>query len=317
MCVFCDQNRIAGEKKGLPTEDEIDAAVEIYLESWQGTGRKEAAFYGGSFTAIPRAIQEQLLKAVKPYIDKGVIDSVRISTRPDSINADDLLFLKGYGVSTIELGIQSMDDEVLKSSKRGHTSEDSRKACRLVKEAGFLLGCQLMVGLPGDTVEKSVASAGKVARMRADFVRIYPALVISGTELEARYRQGDFSPLSLSDAVDISAEMVDLFRSYGIDVIRAGLQPTVDLEKSIVDGPYHPSFGEMVETAIFFKKAERELERMPVRGGEVTFYISPRDESAFRGLRNGNVMRLKERYPSINFNLYREAGLQRGSLVVR
>ncbi len=303
QCVFCNQHRISGRKGGFPDKDTITSTINTYLDSWKGSGRREVAFYGGSFTAIDSSIQEGLLAAVSPFIDEGQIDSIRISTRPDFIDLDVLSFLKVRGVSTIELGIQSMDDEVLLASGRGHSAGDSIRACELVKAYGFKLGCQLMPGLPGDSSEKSLDGAGQVAKLEPDFVRIYPTLVIEGTELAGLYNGGTFIPLDLDSAVDLCAAMVEIFREKGIDVIRVGLQPEASLEASVIAGPYHPAFGEMVESSIFLNKARHQIDSIAECRKNVVLAISPRDESALRGQKNSNIKRLKEIYPSLEFNL--------------
>ncbi|MBE9504492.1 MAG: radical SAM protein [Proteobacteria bacterium] len=316
MCIFCNQDKIAGKHRGIPSSSEIKKTVRDYLTSWQGKGQKEIAFYGGSFTAIDTALQERLLQDVEPFIDSGQIDSVRISTRPDFISEDILTILKKYRVRTIELGIQSMHDEVLDASNRGHTVSHNISACNLIKKRGFSLGCQLMPGLPLDSDEKSLTGVYKISDLSPDFVRIYPTLVVKGTELESLYHKGEYHPLSLTQAIERCGKMVQYFRQKGIDVIRVGLQATKELEASIIAGPYHPAFGEMVESQIFFELAKDELNKRSFREERITFGLAPKDESAFRGRQNENMKKLKSLYPGLDFNVLKLENLLRGSLLV-
>jgi len=315
QCVFCNQHRISGSKGGFPDKETIVSTVRDYLASWKGSGQREVAFYGGSFTAIGRKVQAALLDALAPFIEKGQIDSIRISTRPDFIDPDILGFLKARGVSTIELGIQSMDDEVLLAAGRGHSAGDSIRACELVKLEGFKLGCQLMPGLPRDSSEISIDGAHQVAGLMPDFVRIYPTLVIEGTELAGLYSEGAFVPVSLDAAVELCADMVEIFREKGIEVIRVGLQAEASLEASVIAGPYHPAFGEMVESAIFLKKVRSQVDSIGENGKGLTLAVSPRDESALRGQKNRNMKRLEEIYPSMKFNVLKREDVGRRQLL--
>lgn len=316
MCIFCNQDKIAGKNSGIPSSSEIQKTVRDYLNSWQGKGRKEIAFYGGSFTAIDSAVQERLLKDVQPFIDSGQIDAVRLSTRPDFISEEILIVLKKYRVRTIELGIQSMHDEVLAASNRGHSVSHNISACNLIKMHGFSLGCQLMPGLPLDSDEKSLAGAYEISGLSPDFVRIYPVLVVQGTELESLYNKREYHPLLLTQAIERCRKMVQHFRQKGIDVIRVGLQPTKELETSIIAGPYHPAFGEMVESQIFFELATGKLNKMSLSKERITFGLAPKDESAFRGRQNENMKKLKSLYPGLDFNVLKMENLSRGSLLV-
>ncbi|MBI4948665.1 MAG: radical SAM protein [Deltaproteobacteria bacterium] len=245
QCVFCDQAGITGER-ALPPFESIAPLIEKYLSTWKGAGLRELAFYGGSFTGLPRAVQEGYLKASKPYVESGRIDSVRISTRPDNIDPETLRFVKTYGVKTIELGVQSMSDEVLKASGRGHTAEDTRRAASLIKEAGIRLGVQLMPGLPRDTTETILDTVDKAVSLSPDFARLYPALVLRNTPLFRMYERGEYRPWALDDMVLVCKEAMKRLASAGVPVIRVGLQTTEELSRSLVAGPYHPSFRELL-----------------------------------------------------------------------
>jgi len=316
-CVFCDQSIISGQEDTIPSSDNLETGIVSYLESWQGEGTREVAFYGGTFTALPIEIQERLLAAVRPFIDSGEIDAIRVSTRPDAIDEERIHLLRSYGVATIELGVQSMDDEVLQLSGRGHHSVDTENAARLIKSSELTLGCQLMPGLPGDSYKKSMDSAFKVIELGAEIVRIYPALVISGTEMEKLFFEGSYAPLSMKEALHLCADMVEVFRANSVHIIRVGLQAEKSLGDSLVAGPYHPSFGEMVESSIFMKKAQNLLASCPKLKGDLSLLISPYDESALRGQGNANMKELKEFYPHLKINIKKDCALSRGSLFIQ
>ncbi|MBI2413589.1 MAG: radical SAM protein [Deltaproteobacteria bacterium] len=247
QCVFCDQEGITG-KRALPPFETIAPTIENYLSTWKGTGHRELAFYGGSFTGLPMEAQKGYLEAARPYIESGKIDSVRISTRPDSIDAPTLGFLKSYGVKTIELGVQSMSDGVLKASGRGHTAEDTRRAASLIKDAGARLGLQIMPGLPGDTEAIILDTVDEAVSLSPGFVRIYPTLVLRNTPLFRMYERGEYRPWALEDMVRVCSEAMRRFARSGITVIRVGLQTTEDLSLNLVAGPYHPSFRQLLDT---------------------------------------------------------------------
>jgi len=281
-----------------------------------GEGKREVAFYGGSFTALDRALQARLLSAVQPFVKRGEIDSIRVSTRPDAIDEATLELLSANAVKTIELGVQSMDSDVLKLSGRRHLPRDVERAAGLIKGFGMQLGCQLMPGLPGDDREKSVKSAEIVSELGADIVRIYPALVIKGTAMEKLYLSGEYTPLDMDDAISISADMMEVFEESGVEVIRVGLQHEESLQDAIVAGPYHPSFGEMVKSELLSRRVIKLVSKMPARVEKVVINISPFDESALRGLKNANMKKIMKAFPGSSFELNRDANIKRGSLYV-
>ena len=251
----------------------------------------QVAFYGGSFTGLPIKRQKELLGAVKPYIDNGKVDSIRISTRPDYIDENIVAFLQEQSVSIVELGIQSLDQSVLDTNARGHSVQQSVEAIRLLKQKGFTVGVQLMCGLPGDSTYKLMTTAKSVAGLAPDFVRIYPALVVKGSGLESIYRDGKYMPLSLSKAVALCSRMKTIFAAYNIKVVRMGLQPSEEFAEKVVAGPYHPAFGELVISRSLFKKARKILQEK-IHLQEKHLSIAAADESAFRGQNNVNMKRL-------------------------
>ena len=261
-------------------------------------------------------LQARLLDAVQPFVKSGEIDSIRVSTRPDAIDEATLELLSEKAVKIVELGVQSMDSDVLKLSGRRHLPLDVERAAGLIKGFGMQLGCQLMPGLPGDDRGKSVKSAAIVSSLGADIARIYPAVVIKGTAMETLYLSGDYSPLDMDDAVSISADMMEVFEEGGVEVIRVGLQHEESLQDAIVAGPYHPSFGEMVKSELFFRRVVKLLNEMPAIEEKIVFRISSSDESAFRGLNNSNMKKIMKAFPGSSFELNRDANIKRGSLYV-
>ena len=251
-CVFCNQHRIAGAVSA-PSIKEVVEKVEQHLQTFPTNCEVEIGFFGGNFTGIPIEGQKAYLTSVQPFVNSGQVEGIRISTRPDYINSKVLEMLKQFHVTTIELGAQSLDDEVLKLTGRGHTAEIVVQAAGLIKSFGFNLGLQMMIGLPGDTAEKSLFTAKEIIRLGASCTRIYPTLVIKNTELEQHFLAGEYAPLSLDEAVDRVADIVPLFTLADVKILRIGLHPSEGLldKTSLVSGPFHVAFGEMVSTEIW------------------------------------------------------------------
>jgi len=251
-----------------PTPDEIRNTIELAIRSKQFSAKKpkEVAFYGGTFTSLPIRSMTTMLGTVKPYIEKGIIQSTRLSTRPDSLSEDKLTILESFGVSTVELGVQSMDDGVLLLSNRGHTSQDTINAFKILKRRGFTVGAQLMPGLPGDSQEIFMDTIEKVIDLRPDMTRLYPTLVIRGTKLAQWYKQGRYEPMGLKDTINVCKEACIRLENAGIPVIRIGLMSSPSLLKKgeIIAGPWHPSLGFLVRSAIHLEKIRPCL---PVMGG--------------------------------------------------
>jgi histone acetyltransferase (RNA polymerase elongator complex component) len=253
QCIYCNQKKISGQIS-IPEPDEIIKTIEEHLSTIpKKRSFIEFGFFGGNFTGISLEKQEELLKLIDPYIKNSSISSIRLSTRPDYINRENLILLKKYNVRTIELGAQSMDDDVLKKSKRGHTSKDIINAAKMIKSFGFDLGLQMMIGLPGDTYGKSVFTANQIVKLGADNTRIYPTLVIKDTKLEELYSQKKYHPLKLKEAIEWSKTILMIFEQADVKVIRMGLHPSENLlsGKDIVAGPFHKSFRELVLTEIW------------------------------------------------------------------
>jgi histone acetyltransferase (RNA polymerase elongator complex component) len=313
QCVFCNQTNITGRKKP-PDASSIHPSISRYLGTRRDNEAVQVAFYGGSFTALPIKDQISYLESVQPFIRSGDIESIRLSTRPDTITPAVLAVLKQYGVSTIELGAQSMDDDVLSRAGRGHTSADTRKACTLLRAQGFTLGLQLMPGLPGDTPETFRETVSQVISLKPDFVRIYPALVIKETPLAELYHAGRYAPLSLDEAVLLCHKAVARFEQAGIVVIRVGLQPTAELERpgTIIAGPWHPAFRQLVESARFLDTMSALLPRGGTSGA-VTFFVNPADLSSAIGQKRRNIHTIKDRY-GMNARIMADPAVPRGAV---
>lgn len=318
QCVFCNQRRITGASHSAVTQDLLEKTIKLYIRTWVKRERvkTQVAFYGGSFTGLDFNIQESLLSKTHDFIKSGMIDSIRISTRPDYIDSDTVCFLKAHGVETIELGVQSMVDRVLTLSGRGHTSSDVQKAVGIIKRHKLEIGLQIMPGLPGDTQELIMDTVNMVIEMRPDFVRIYPTLVIKDTPLEEFYLRGKFLPMTLDGAVNICKKVILVLNNADIPVVRLGLQPTEELERdgTIVAGPYHPSFRQLVESSIFIDMATILLERVSLCDKKLTFRVNSKDYSYFCGQKNSNIAKLKERYKLKDIGVISEIGVKRGTL---
>lgn len=260
-CIFCNQKKITGQYNDI-TSNDVDKIIKEYLSTInKSDSYVEVSFYGGSFTAIPLDQQNELLRVAKKFLDEGKIDAIRLSTRPDYINHNILENLKSFGVKNIELGAQSMDDDVLKKLCRGHTSNDVKMASKLIKEYGFNLGLQMMIGLYGDTEEKDIKTAEEIIKLQPDFVRIYPTLVVKDTYLEVLYNKGYYRPLEVDEAVEISKKLYKMFVKNNIYIMRIGLQVSDDftLGKNVVAGPFHPAFRELVESKLLTEMIESTI----------------------------------------------------------
>ena len=293
-CVFCNQRRISGAVMPASAEDVKKAIYEAAFLP-QG-GKRQLGFYGGSFTAIPVPEQEALLGAAKEALDRGEIDSVRLSTRPDAIDETVLARLRAYGVETVELGAQSMDDEVLRMSERGHTAADVERASKLIKDAGFRLILQMMTGLPGAAEETDIETARRLIALHPDGVRIYPTVIVRDTALYELWRAGKYREHTVEDAVHVCAKIVPLFERAGIPIIRLGLNPTEELSGgAAVGGAYHPALGELVRSRILLDKARAVLNGIEP-GSRVTLLVGRGKASQMAGQHRENVTRLTEEF---------------------
>jgi len=259
-----------------------------------GSRQVAVAFYGGSFTSLPREDQVRLLQPLQALLAGGEVSAIRVSTRPDSLDAPAAAFLSASGVRTVELGVQSLDDRVLAAAERGHSAADVERAVSCLKGEGLSVGLQLMPGLPGDTAEISVATLTKALTLRPDFLRIYPTLVVAGTALARRYAEGRFSPLSLAEAVRLCKMLLHRALLAGVPVVRMGLQPTADLERAgtILAGPFHPAFRQLVEAELCYDLLVKLIPPDADGAGPYTVRCSPARIADVVGQKRSNVQRL-------------------------
>lgn len=300
-CSFCSQRSITGVQ-AQPTADDVRSAAETAIASLEEKSKEaEIAFFGGSFTAIRREYMLELLQAAEPYIKSGSFKGIRISTRPDYIDAEILAILKKYGVTTVELGAQSMDNHVLARNGRGHTAEQVVSASRQIRAAGFSLGLQMMTGLMGDSDDGARKTAAKIVSLRPDCVRIYPTITLRGTELGDAYLRGEYAPQTLEDAVELCADLLDFFDSYHIPVIRLGLHASPELERDMLAGPWHPAFRELCESRRFLKKILHELQVRQTAPGPVTVCVHPKCISQASGQKKSNLRALAAHGYNVKF----------------
>ncbi len=294
-CIFCNQKTISGKCEPLKNED-IVKACDIAREGKYDIADSEIAFFGGSFTAIEREKMISFLETAKPYVST-YFGGIRISTRPDCIDREVLDILKEYGVTAIELGAQSMSRDVLIKNERGHTPEDTEKACYLIREYGFSLGLQMMTGLYGSDDETDIYTARRFIELHPDTVRIYPTTVLENTKLETLYNEGRYTPPALEDSVKLCSRLLLMFTENNIRVIRMGLHSGGNVEDGFVAGAYHPAFRELVEGEIYKTQIEEKLALLPE--GNYTLAVHPKEISKALGQKRCNALYFAEKGKNI------------------
>lgn len=301
-CTFCNQKRISGQTKMVTAKD-VEETIEYYLKNFRDNHKYvEVAFFGGSFTAIETEKQIELLEAVQKYIKDKKVNSIRISTRPDCIDREILKRMKKYHVKTIELGVQSTNNYILSRCKRGHTGEDVKKASKLIRRHGFILGHQMMVGLPESTKQDEINTAKELIKLKPKIVRIYPVLVIKDTELADEYSRGEYTPLTVGQAVERCKEVVDLFNRNKITIIRIGLQNTEEIsdpnteKSSVVAGPYHPAFRQLVESSMWYDSIVNQIKKINAKVKKVKIKANDFNINNIIGHKKENIIKLKEVY---------------------
>lgn len=315
-CVFCNQRRISGSTKPA-TADDVNKAIDAAAALLPVGAKRQLAFYGGSFTAIPVPEQLALLSAAKRRLDAGDIDALRLSTRPDAIDGAVLNRLAAFGVETIELGAQSMCDEVLALSGRGHTALDVENASRMIKAAGFRLILQMMTGLPGDTKARSIDTARRIIALKPDGVRIYPTVIVRDTALYDLWQTGQYQEHTVDTAVDYCAALVPMFERAGIPIIRMGLNPTDELSGgAATGGAYHPALGELVKARIMLDTAREILRAAAVAPrSAVTLGVSQKQISQMAGQHRGNIAALTAEFDLAVLKI-RPADLKPGEIAI-
>ncbi len=283
MCSFCNQHHIARTEK-IPSGADVDSAVKIAVSGKNYSPKNtEIAFFGGSFTAIDRALMSELLGAAYVYVKNGTVSGIRISTRPDAIDEEVLSLLKTYGVTTIELGAQSMDDTVLSLNNRGHSACDVKKASALIRQYGFNLGLQMMTGLYGSSDELDIFTANELIKLNPDCVRIYPTITLKDTYLSTLFESGKYTPSDVFSSAKLCVKINSLFERANIPVIRLGLH-TID-ELAYVAGPWHPAFKEICDSLVFKEKIEALLGK----SGKYIVLVNPKDLSKAKGQKKSNI----------------------------
>ncbi|MCP4341469.1 MAG: radical SAM protein [Desulfobulbaceae bacterium] len=312
-CLFCNQQKISGYDRDNTVQVAVAETIDQWLERNKSRRQVQVAFFGGSFTCLSAREQKNLLSAVQPYLEKGKVDTIRLSTRPDCIDPAVCELLKEYKVGVVELGAQSLSDKVLQKSLRGHTSEHVRNGFRLLKASGMQVGLQLMPGLPGESSASFLHGIDEVITLKPDFVRLYPALVVKESGLEKLYRLKQYQPLSLGKAIALTAKCYQKLTEAGIGVVRMGLQPSEALEESVVAGPYHPAFGELVQSRIWLKKIRTRLVLLGPQQ-KLHIHVSHRDISAVVGMKKRNTIRLEELGFSGRYKILPDKNMARGSI---
>lgn len=318
-CIFCEQEKITAQPirpiSGLDIKETLERAIDA--ASFDVRREPEVAFYGGTFTRLPAEKMAELLEAVRPFVKQGYFKSIRVSTRPDALDKERAEWIRHLGVTTVELGSQSMDDMVLELSRRGHTAGDTVDAVRLLRNHGFRVGIQLMPGLPGDSEGRFMRTVEEVVKLHPDMVRLYPTVIIRGTELETWYLGRRYRPLSLEEAVKICRMSCIQLESKGIPVIRIGLMSSPSLREQgvIVAGPWHEAFGFLVRSAIHQERIEPYL---PMHGEarKITLRVPRRDIPLVRGHKNSGVRSIEEKTGACVMEIIADETLAPGEIKV-
>ena len=309
QCSFCNQNHITGFQI-LPGKNDVDDAVKIAVSSKKYDNKDcEIAFFGGSFTAIDKSYMIELLSVASQYVEKGIVSGIRISTRPDCIDKEVLLLLKKYNVTAIELGAQSMCDDVLLANKRGHSASDAHEASLLIKEFGFELGLQMMTGLYKSDFDKDLYTAKEIIKLSPDTVRIYPTIILKNTPLGELYLRGEYKTYSLEDTIKLCSKLVLMFEENNINVIRLGLH-TVD-NNAYLGGPWHPAFSELCSAEIFKRKIDEQIHNK----GNYELIINSADTSKAAGHKRSNLIYFENK--GIFLKIIKDDLIEKNKLLIR
>ncbi len=296
-CIYCDQHKISGALN-LPSTEEIKSTIERNLKTIPAGERVEVAFFGGTFTLLPESLQKKYLEAVYPYVRSKKIFAIRMSTHPEAVTEKSMKLFKKRGGRVVELGVQSLDKHVLKKVNRIMDFNTIKNAAGIIKKSGLDLGVQVMLGLPGDTLEKSIKTAEKLIELKPKTARIYPAIVLKGTGLGDLFKKGKYKPLSIEEAIEWSARVCDIFEKRGVKVIRIGLHPSKDLNSkgAILAGPYHVSFGEMARARQMRNRIINILGEKKIPNRKAIEIHAPKELFSFISGHKGEEKRFLENY---------------------
>ena len=324
-CIFCNQE-VATATSSIfsidAAKERVEETLSLYINGNDNIAYPlEVAFYGASFTALDFALQKEILKSLQTNFEKITGKAhkdnlkIRISTRPDYIKKEELLDLKlRFNLNTVEIGVQSMVEEVLLMANRGHTRKDVKAAAKAIKDMGLELSCHQMMGLPGSTSADEIQTAKDIIKLKPKYVRLHPTLVLKGTVLEKMFLSGAYKPLTLDEAIDITEKIVRLYRQAGVLVIRIGVHPSELLTENIVAGPWHPAFRELVEGRYLMNEASNQLNGY--RGRKVQITIAPQDETYIRGEDNSNYKTLLESFDLADMVIVKDPKMQRGVITI-
>ncbi len=319
QCVFCNQRSITGEIARTPSADDIHREVNRFLKY----GKKrhsttQISFFGGSFLGLEKETILSLLGAAVPFVQEKGVDSIRFSTRPDTVDRETLDLLNGFPVSTVELGVQSMNDRVLDAAGRGHRAADTVMAADLLKQRGYQVGLQMMVGLPADDDGGAMETARRIAALQPDFVRIYPTLVLKGSPLAKKFYSGSYYPIGLNDCVTLVKRLYLFFNTHHIPVVRMGLQASDGLTRAgdFIAGPYHPAFGHLVHGKIVLDAISDALGKMGIRPDPLTITTHPTMVSRVQGLNKKNIRHLKQAFDLKKIAVRQNTNIDKNHLMV-
>ncbi len=299
QCVFCNQTSITGAQRDTVSPEKVERQIHEFLKFKRNDRRPaQVAFYGGNFLGLEKEYIKRLLNVSTKFVKNKEIDAIRFSTRPDTIDHDRIEIIKNYPVTTVEIGVQSMDDRVLAMAQRGHSASDTQRAVALLKNRQYQIGLQMMVGLPEEDEAGSLSTAYRIGELEPDFVRIYPTIVLKNSLLARWYENGTYRPWSLERSIAHVKTLYLFFKKKNIPVIRMGLQASEDLDSgaAVLAGPYHPAFGHMVHSKIFLDIATEIMGHKSVSHDTVTIKVHPKSISKMRGMKNSNVETLKRRF---------------------
>jgi histone acetyltransferase (RNA polymerase elongator complex component) len=319
QCVFCNQISVTGVERDIVSPEKVERQIREFLEFNQNDRRPvQAAFYGGNFLGMGKESVKRMLNLATKFVKNKAIDSIRFSTRPDTIDRDRMDMIKNYPIATVEIGVQSMDDRVLAIVKRGHSADDTERAVSMLKDRRCQIGLQMMVGLPEEDETGSLSTAYRIGELEPDFVRIYPTVVLKNSLLARWYENGTYRPWSLERTVDHVKTLYLFFKERNIPVIRMGLQAAEDLDSgaAVLAGPYHPAFGHMVHSKIFLDMAVAIVKARGTSCDTVSLKVHPRSISKMRGLNNNNVDILIKRFNIKNLEIIPDASIDQDRLAL-